>query len=304
VSEISAYLQSLHLALAGSDPALVQDALAETEARFRRERERLAWAEPMLSGPEAVARILASLGSPAERAESYRQRERVVAEALAPVPYAPPAEPGEELPPPRPWPSFFGVFLDPRAYTSLVYLLMTLFTGIFYFVWAVTGLSISLGFIILVIGVPLLALFLGSVRALGLGEGRLVEAMLDVRMPRRPPLLPEGKTWTDRLKALFVDSYTWKCLIYFLLHLPLGMVSFTFALMGIALSLSLVAAPIAHWVLHEPILVCFSQEYLLPAWILVLLPLGGVLGLAGTLHLALGLGRLHGALARTLLVRR
>lgn len=304
MSEINAYLQSLHLALAGSDPALVQDALAETEARFRKERERLAWAEPMLSGPEAVARILASLGNPEERAETYRQRERVVAEALAPAPYAPPAEPGEEPAPPRPWPSFFGVFLDPRAYTSLVYLLMAMFTGIFYFVWAVTGLSISLGFIILIIGLPLLVLFLGSVRALGLGEGRLVEAMLDVRMPRRPPLLPEGKTWGDRLKGLFVDSYTWKCLIYLILHLPLGILSFTFILLGLTFSLAMVAAPVGHFVQQSPILVCGSMEYDLPGWAYVLFPLGGVLGLAGTLHLALGLGRLHGAMARALLVRR
>ncbi|BDU72191.1 sensor domain-containing protein [Mesoterricola silvestris] len=302
MSEIRTYLQSLHMAMAGSDPALVQDALAETEAKFRRERERLAWAEPMLSGPEAVARILASLGAPEDRAETYRQRERVVAEVLAPAPEA--AEPGEEPPPARPWPSFFGVFLDPRAYTSLVYLLMAMFTGVLYFTWAVTGLCLSLGFLILIIGLPLLVLFLGSVRALGLGEGRLVEAMLDVRMPRRPPLLPEGKTWVDRLKGLFVDSYTWKCLVYLVLHLPLGILSFTFALLGITFSLALVAAPLAHWIFHEPIIVSFSQEYTLPIWVEVLLPLGGILGLAGTLHLALGLGRMHGAMARALLVRR
>lgn len=302
MSEINAYLLSLRQALAGSDPALIQDALAETEGRFRRERERLAWAEPMLSGPEAVERILGALGSPAERAETYRQRERVVAEALGPAPLQEPD--GEEPPPARPWPTFFGVFLDPRAYTSLVYLLMSLVTGIFYFTWAVTGLSLSLGLLVLIIGLPLLVVYLGSIRALGLGEGRLVEALLDVRMPRRPPLLPEGRQWMDRLKGLFVDSYTWKCLLYLVIHLPLGILGFTFTLLGLCLSLSLVAAPLAQWIWHAPIIMCFDQEYALPVWALALLPLGGVLGLAGTLHLALGLGRFHGALARTLLVRR
>jgi hypothetical protein len=181
---------------------------------------------------------------------------------------------------------------------------MALVTGIFYFTWAVVGLSLSLGFIILIIGLPLLILFLGSVRALGLGEGRLVEAMLDVRMPRRPPLLPEGRQWVDRLKGLFVDSYTWKCLLYLILHLPLGILSFTLALSGLSVSLSLVAAPLVQLVGHMPLVVLGTQDYMLPTWVLVIFPLGGVLGLIGTLHMALGLGRLHGILARALLVRR
>jgi len=300
VSEISTYLQALHLALAGSDPALIQDALSETETWYRNERQKLAWSEPLLSDAEALARLLAALGPPEERAASCRERERVVAEALGPLRVEPAAP---EEPAPRPWPSFFGVFLEPKAYTSLVYLLMGLVTGILYFTWAVTGLGVSLGMLILIIGVPLLVLFLGSVRALGLGEGRLVEALLDVRMPRRPPLLPEGKRWMDRLLGLFVDSYTWKCLVYLLLHLPLGILYFTLAVTGLSVSLALIAAPLAHAIWHVPVVVVLSQEYVLPLWIMVLLPVGGILGLAGTLHMALGLGRLHGRLARALLVR-
>ena len=300
MSEINAYLSSLRASLAGSDPALVQDALAETETRYRRERERLAWAEPLLSEPVADQRVLATLGPAAERAETYRQRERVVAEALGPVPEA--ASPEE--PAPRPWPSFFGVFVDAKAYSSVVYLLASLLTGILYFTWTTFGLSISLGFIILIIGVPLTVLVLGSIRALGLIEGRLVEVLLDVRMPRRPPLLPEGRRWLDRFMAIVTDGYTWKCVVYCLVHLPLGIFSFTLTLTGLALSLGLVAAPVAHWIWHVPLVVAFDQEYLMPLWVQLLLPLGGLMGLAGTLHLALGLGRLHGGIARALLVRR
>jgi hypothetical protein len=293
VSEISAYLQSLREALAGSDPALIQDALAETEARFRRERERLAWAEPLLSPPDAAARILDALGDPRERAASYLQRERVVAEALGAVP----AAPSEDLPPERPWPGFFGVLADPRAYTSLVYLLVSFMTGLLYFIWTMVGLSLSLGLLVLIIGLPMLVLFLGSVRALGLGEGRL-----DVRMPRRPPLLPEGRRWSDRLKALFVDPYTWKCLVYTFIHWPLSLITFLLTFLGLAFSLALVAAPFAHWCWQLPVVVTLDQEFLLPTWILVLMPLGGVMGLLGTLHMALGLGRIHGHFARNLLV--
>ena len=148
----------------------------------------------------------------------------------------------------------------------------------------------------------MLVFYLGSIRALGLGEGRLVEALLDVRMPRRPPLLPEGKGWLERLKGLFLDGYTWRCLIYLLIHLPLGIISFTAAFAGLSLSLALIAAPAAHWGWHVAVCCIDGVECFHSPWILALLPLGGVLGLAGTLHMALGLGRLQGSLAKTLLV--
>ena len=323
MSEISLYLNALRQALTGSDPALIQDALAETETRFRIDKERLAWSEPLLSSQEAVRRVVEGLGPAEARAETYRQRERMVAEALGPVPratapggteggpagsteFAQAPHPPRAMPGPSPyqeaWPTFFGVFLEPKAYTSLVYMLVSLVTGILYFTWAVTGLGLSMGFIILIIGIPMVVFYLGSIRALGLGEGRLVEALLDVRMPRRPPLLPEGHSWLERLTGLFVDPYTWKCLAYLLLHLPLGILFFTLTVMGLSLSLSLIAAPFAHWLWQVPICVFHDEEQILPMWLLVLMPVGGALGLTGTLHMALGLGRIQGGLARRLLV--
>ena len=48
------------------------------------------------------------------------------------------------------------------------------------------GHSMSAGFAILIIGIPIFLLFLGATRGVALAEGRLVEAMLGTRMPRRP----------------------------------------------------------------------------------------------------------------------
>lgn len=298
--DIRAYLQALRTALAGCDPALVQDALAETEATYRTQRDRLAWSEPLLGEAEAARRILEGLGEPGDRAARFRERDQMVAQVLAPAP----AVPADPEPAPRPWPGFFGVFVDARAYTTLAYLLLGLFTGIFYFVWTVTGISLSFGLLILIIGIPVAAFFLGSIRALGLGEGRLVEALLDVRMPRRPPLLPEGRTWLQRLGGLFKDGYTWKCLAYFMIHFPLSLFTFTVTFTAVTVSLCLVAGPIAAWALHEPFVVWESTVIQAPFWAVLFLPLGGFLGLLGTLHLGLAFGRIHGALARALLVDR
>jgi len=294
VSQSSLYLQSLRRALDGCDPAVLQDALCEAESQMRRELQRLSWAEPLLPEAEAMARTLAHLGTPEARAELYRQREQVLAETLGPELR------GAELC--RPWPSFFGVVQDSRAYTALLYLLMAMPTGIFYFVWCATGLSLSLGLLILVIGLPLLALFLGSVRALGLGEGRLVEALLDVRMPRRQPLLPEGHSWGNRLLNLFRDGYTWKCLAYLVLHLPLGMFYFVIAITGIAVPLSLIVTPILHWGFHVPLVQINDFSYEPSGFAVLLFPLLGILGLVGTLHLALLLGRFQGWMAKSMLV--
>lgn len=305
---LDAYLAALKAALAGSDRALVQDALYDTKNRVDREMARLSWEEPLLPPGEALAKVLASLGSPEEAAEAYRQREQVVTEALGPLP-SPKRSPQESEAEDRPWPSAFGVFAEPKAYTSVLYLLLALPAGIFAFTWVVTGLSLSLGLLVLVIGFPLLLFFLGSFRALGLAEGRLVEALLDVRMPRRPPLMPEGLRWTERLGNLFRDGYTWTSLIYLLLHLPLGILYFTSMVTAFSLSFAFMAMPL----MKIPgslggEFICFGQAYgpgnLPPMWLLLGLGVLGFLGLLGSMHLALALGRAQGWLAKQLLVKR
>jgi len=305
---LEAYLAALKTALAGSDRALVQDALFDTKNRVDREMARLSWEEPLLRPGEALNRVLAGLGSAEEAAEGYRQREQVVAEALGPVPA--PARPAQdEAEEDRPWPSALGVFAEPKAYSSILYLLLSLPAGIFAFTWVVTGLSLSLGLLILVIGFPLLLFFLGSCRALGLAEGRLVEALLDVRMPRRPPLLPEGLRWTNRLGNLFRDGYTWTSMVYLLLHLPLGILYFTAMVASFSLSFAFMAFPLLRIPgALEGELVCLGQTYgpasLPPMWMLLGVGALGFLGLLGSMHFALALGRAQGWLARQLLVKR
>ena len=66
------------------------------------------------------------------------------------------------------------------------YMLLALATGILYFMFAVTGSSMSIGLAVLIIGVPFFLLFIGTARVLALAEGRIVESMLGTRMPRRP----------------------------------------------------------------------------------------------------------------------
>src|SRR5882724_3027345 len=231
---IDAYLEQLHAALEGADPALIQDALYDAEEYLRAECA----AHPEKSEADVLELIASTYGAPEEVAAAYRDTEAKVSAALRPV------EP-RSAQSPNALRRFFGIYSDPRAYTSLFYMLLTLATGIVYFVFVVTGLSLSAGLAVLIVGFPFFLAFIGIARVISLGEGRLLEAVTGERMPRRPvhPGAPTG-IWS-RIVDMLKDPRTWTTLAYLLLMLPLGIIYFTVAVVGIALGGALIVAPIA-----------------------------------------------------------
>src|SRR5687768_6188328 len=131
------YLDRLREALAGADPALVQDALYDAEEYLRSELAE----NPGKSEAEVIAAVAGSYGAPDEVAEIYRDTEVTVQTALR----APPAPPRKSV-----LGRFFGVAAEPRTYAALFYMLLSLATGIFYFTWVVTGASLSAGLAVLI----------------------------------------------------------------------------------------------------------------------------------------------------------
>ena len=297
---IGEYLDQLRAALRGADPALVQDALYDAEEHLRAELAE----QPGRSEAAMLEQVVGSYGAPDEVAELYRDQEIKIQRALRP----PPVPKRRSLAG-----RFFGVAADPRTYGALFYMVLALATGIFYFTWAVTGLSLSAGLSVLIIGLPVIVLFFGSVRGLALVEGRIVEAMLGVRMPRRPPYPTQGLSLMKRIGAMFTDPRTWTTLFYMLLMLPLGIGYFTVTVTLLAVALAFIGAPVA-WAISQSEL---SQLYVdhritvdwgfgthVPGWgDAIGLCLIGIVLLFATLHLVRGLGRMHGEIARALLVR-
>lgn len=287
---IPEYLAHLRRALAGADPALAQDALYDAEEYLRSELAE----NPGRSEAEVIAAVASSYGAPDEVADIYRDTEATVQTALRP-------------PPPRAQRSlvgrFFGVLTDPYAYGGLFYMLLSLATGIFYFTWVVTGMSLSLGMLVLIVGIPLLVLFIGSVRVLALVEGRIVEGLLGERMPRRPLYADRGKPWLSRIGDMFTDLRTWGTMLYQLMMLPLGIAYFTVVVTLVSLAAAIAALPIMQQFHDYGMLIFDSGEYFVSLWwLLVSLPLG-LLMIVVTLHIARGVGRLHGMLAKHMLVR-
>lgn len=232
---IDEYLKQLRQALQGADPALVQDALYDAEEYLRAEVA----AHPGKSEADVLELIASTYGAPEEVATAYRDTEVKVKAALR----SPAARPRTDASLPA---RFFGVYLDPRTYTSLFYMLLTLATGIVYFTFVVTGLSLSLGFAVLIIGIPFFLAFIGIARVIALGEGRLLEAVTGERMPRRPVHPGPAAHWWDRIIGMLKDLRTWTTLAYLTLMLPLGILYFTVAILGICIVVAFIGAP-AFW---------------------------------------------------------
>jgi Putative sensor len=289
---IDAYLKQLRAALAGQDPALVQDAAYDAEEYLRAEIA----SHPDKSEADVLELIASTYGAPEEVAAAYCETEAKVRAAMQP-----PARPAVQAPG---WvPRFFSVYSDPRAYTSVFFMLLALATGIVYFTIAVTGIALSLSLATLIIGIPFFLAFIGIVRVISLGEGRLIEAMTGERMPRRPVHPgPKESLWA-RIATMLKDSRTWTTLAYLILMLPLGIAYFLIAVVGLAVGLSFLVAPLAT-VLHK---LGFVGGMIDPPWVaavpaLVLMEIIGLVILTSLMHAARGIGRIHARLAKRFLV--
>jgi len=291
---VEGYLAELRKVLAGSDPALIQDAVYDAEEYLR-----TAVAEGDGS-PESLEAAIESYGTPEEVAAAYRDAELTVAAALRkPSKPAPKSKLGAS-----PIGRFFGIILDPSAWGALFYMLLALATGIVYFTIVVTGLSLSFGLAILIIGVPFALLFLAVVRAISLAEGRMVEGLLGERMPRRPRMVGvQGGLW-QRIKSWLADYRSWTTMLYMVLQLPLGIVYFTTVVTALSLSVAVFILPIAQIAAGEAVIRGLNYGYLIQPWAMPLVMAAGVLGLFVTLWLAKGVGYVHGMWAKTMLVGR
>jgi len=289
------YLELLAAALAGEDKALQQDALYDAEEYLRAEIVQ----HPNKSEADVLELIASTYGHPEEVADAYRNTEATVRAALAP--------------PTRPAPRsalgrFFRVFSDMRAYTSLFFMILSLVTGIVYFTVTTTGLAMSAGLMVLIIGIPFFLLFLGVVRMLALAEGRLVEVLTGTRMPRRPVYASRGRPWMESIREMLSDKHTWLAMIYMFLKLPLGILYFTIAVTGIALSVGLIGGSVFQFFMDTGVtnfgLTIDDYHSDIPTWATPFTFLLGVVLLTAMMHLAKGIGTMHAHIAKAMLVRR
>lgn len=290
---VRAYLAELRHALKGAPRGLIADALADCEEHLNNEIAQ----NPEADETAVLASVVETYGTPEEIAEAYRAMEASIS---TPFPKAKPVRSRRG--------GFFAVVSDPQSYGALVYMLLALMTGVFYFTWTVVGIAITVGCSLLIFGIPFALLFVGSVRLLSHVEGRIVEGLLDRRMPRRLPAATQAdETLWTRIKDALLDMRTWTSMFYLLSMLPLGIAYFVAATVGLCLSLGTSGAAVYSLATNKSV---FSVEtspvidhLLHTAPGLIAAVVLGVLLFFCMLHLARIVGRLHGRIAEVLLVR-
>src|SRR5580765_8741835 len=130
---VRAYLAALQRSMKaqGCKPGLISDALADCEEHLNNEIAM----NPGRSEADVLASVVETYGTPEEIAEEYKSMEAAIS---GPFPKS------DETLPARRY-GFFNVVRDPRAYGALMYMLLSLVTGIFYFTVVVTGMALSVG---------------------------------------------------------------------------------------------------------------------------------------------------------------
>lgn len=293
IKSIEEYLDQLKAERKDSDAATIQDALADAEEHLRAALANLKQDQPERSEEEALGQVIEQYGSPEETASAYKEVERRTLPNLA---WETHIQQGSAIR------RFLGVYDDPKAWGALLYMLISLVTGIVYFTWVVTGLSLSLSLAVFVFGLLFAVFFTVSLRGLALLEGRIVEGLLGVRMPRRPLFFQKGISWFERLKTNLSDRHTWLTLLYLFLQLPLGIVYFTLVVTLFSISTGLMAAPLVQSITDFPIFSLGVARYYLPPWTTPLFLLIGFLIWTLAMHLGRWIGQLHGKYAKMFLV--
>lgn len=171
-----------------------------------------------------------------------------------------------------------------RTWTELAYLLSGLPAGIVSFTVVVTGVATGVSLLITLVGIPVLVATAYVDRWLAWVERR--RAALVLGRPIADPVLrrPERPGALAWLKALAVDSHTWKDAAWMLLLFAFGLVGFVIAVVVWAVALWAVTLPLYWWALPHGALPQISgggDGFVLDTWPLVLAVGAGGLVLVG-----------------------
>jgi signal transduction histidine kinase len=167
----------------------------------------------------------------------------------------------------------FKALIAGRTWRETAYLLIDLAVGVVGFTFVITGLSLGVGLLITLIGLPVLGLTLLGCRGGAWLELRRAR-MLGLHLPDPPPLERTGSLFR-RLSRPLVDGVGWRAAAYFLLMLPVGIVTFTVTLTIWSTALGLLTLPAWAWSLPHGGALFGDSYYWNQPWQLALSTLAG-----------------------------
>lgn len=130
-----------------------------------------------------------------------------------------------------------------KFFSNLIYLLLSLPLGVLYFVILITGYSLGTGLIITLIGAPILVAMIFVTYILGDLDRTLTTKLLGVKIGKPEARPSNNDSATSILVAQLKSMQFWKELLYLILKMPLGVISFTIAVVFVTVSLAFISAP-------------------------------------------------------------
>ncbi|MEY2242928.1 sensor histidine kinase [Streptomyces sp. BF23-18] len=123
--------------------------------------------------------------------------------------------------------------LDPGTWKEIAHLLANLPAAIIGFVYVVTMLATGAGLAVTVVGLPLLAAGLRGSRQLGKLERGRARRLLGLRIDEPSPLPVRRTGFFGWLWSSLKDPVGWRAVLYGLIRLPWGIVTFTVTLVSL-----------------------------------------------------------------------
>jgi signal transduction histidine kinase len=145
---------------------------------------------------------------------------------------------------------WFGPLATGATWRSTVHLLLDLPLGVLFFTAVVTLLSLGLGMLITIIGLPILVLTIVGGRLIGAFERRRAAALLEVDLPGFAPFDRSGSLWLQTKRGL-MDGPGWRGLGYGLLLLPWGTLVFSIVVTLWSATAFFVTYPMWFWILPD-----------------------------------------------------
>jgi len=136
---------------------------------------------------------------------------------------------------------------EAQTWKETTHLLLNMPFGIATFTIIVTGFALGFGMLITLVGIPILIAMLYVSRAMGTVERVRAGLLLDLDVPRPYRPDPPRDKWWRPFVSRATDPGTWTEIVYHLLLLPVGVITFTIVVTFWAVGGALLLAPIAGW---------------------------------------------------------